>query len=313
MKAVILARVSTKEQEEYGHSLEAQVRRLRDYAASHNMEVVQEYAFSESAGTKIRKKFEEVLDYFRRHTDVRTLLCMNVDRVTRNFRDAVDLDDMRVKDNLTIHFVQDGFVLSANSSGVDLFMWETKVFIAKQYINRLADDAKRSMDHKVRNGEWIAKAPVGYRNAPDPTTGKNTVLLDETRAFHIKRLFEEYATGMYSLREMAARLKNWGLTNSTKLGKPLTVKQVHEIIQNPFYYGYMRIKGELHPHKYNPIIDYSTFQQCQKIRNRGRAVPFKRESYPFVFRGLLKCAHCGCSYSSELNDYRRLPVGSSSV
>ena len=106
MKAVILARVSTKEQEEQGHSLPAQIRRLQEYAGKKGFEIVETFSFHESAGDKIRKKFEEVIAYIRSHKDVRVLLCENVDRATRNFKDAVDLDEMRRKEDLEIHFVQ---------------------------------------------------------------------------------------------------------------------------------------------------------------------------------------------------------------
>ncbi|MBL3677681.1 MAG: recombinase family protein [Alphaproteobacteria bacterium] len=101
---MILARVSTKDQEEYGHSLPAQTQKLREYAQRKGFEVIKEFAFSESAGTKIRKKFEEVLGFLKAQKDMPALLCQNVDRVTRNFRDAVDLDDMRINDGLEIHF-----------------------------------------------------------------------------------------------------------------------------------------------------------------------------------------------------------------
>jgi site-specific DNA recombinase len=302
-KAVILARVSTREQEEHGHSLDAQLDRLRDYAARNGIEVVREFSFSESAGQKIRKKFEEVLAFIKRTKDVNALLCMNVDRATRNFRDAVDLDEMRKNDGLAIHFVQDGFVLDAEASGSAMFMWEAKVFIAKQYINRLTDDAKRSMDHKIQNGEWIAKAPVGYKNITDETTGKRTVALDEERAFLVRRIFQEYSTGCYSLEEVAGLAKGWGLSN-VKSGRPLSTKQVHEIMQNPFYYGSMRIKGNLYPHCYPPIIDVGLFDKCQKTRTRTKKVPFAKTEKPFVFRGLLTCAKCGCAYSSEIKKER---------
>jgi site-specific DNA recombinase len=81
-KAVILARVSTKDQEEYGHSLPAQTQKLREYAQRKGFEVIKEFAFSESAGTKIRKKFEEVLGFLKAQKDMPALLCQNVDRVT---------------------------------------------------------------------------------------------------------------------------------------------------------------------------------------------------------------------------------------
>ncbi len=303
MKAIILARVSTKEQEEQGHSLPAQVHRLKEYAKKHNLTIAKEFAFSETAGAKIRKKFEEVIAYLKSHKDVQALLCMNVDRVTRNFRDAVDLDEMRKKEGLAIHFVQDGFVLDADATGNAMFMWEAKVFIAKQYINRLADDAKRSINHKAEHGEWIAKAPIGYCNAADTVTSKRTVVLDEERAFLVRKIFQDYATGCYSLRELAAQARSWGLTNS-KSGRPLSVKQVHELLHNPFYYGFMRIKGALFAHNYPTLTDLGLFEKCHQVGRRGKLAPFKRTDKPFVFRGLLKCAKCGCSYSSEIKKQR---------
>ena len=117
MKAVALARVSTKEQEEQGHSLPAQLRRLQEYAGKKGFEIVETFSFSESAGDKIRKKFEEVMRYIKTHNDVKVLLCENVDRATRNFRDAVDLDEMRKNEELEIHFVQDGFFIFLFCSG----------------------------------------------------------------------------------------------------------------------------------------------------------------------------------------------------
>jgi len=94
----------------------------------------------------------------------------------------VDLDELRQHRGLEIHFVQENFVLNANASGSEMFMWEAKVFLAKQYINRLTDDAVRSFKHKVAKGEWIAKAPLGYLNAQDTATARNTVVLDRERA-----------------------------------------------------------------------------------------------------------------------------------
>lgn len=46
-KAVIYARVSTKDQEEFGHSIPAQLKGLQEYAKRHNFEVIKEFAFSE--------------------------------------------------------------------------------------------------------------------------------------------------------------------------------------------------------------------------------------------------------------------------
>lgn len=120
---------------------------------------------------------------------------MNVDRVTRNFKDAVEVEDLR-QNGLEVHFVQDGFTISQNSTGNEMFMWEAKVFLAKQYLNRVREDAIRSRDYKIQNGEWTHRAPIGYLNTKDKN-GKATIILDPDRAPLIRRLFVEYAKGEF--------------------------------------------------------------------------------------------------------------------
>ena len=303
-RAVILARVSTKDQEEYGHSLPAQIERLREYAKRKGFEIAQEFAFSESAGTKIRKKFEEVLSYLRRHDPMPALFCQNVDRITRNFRDAVDLDELRQHRGLEIHFVQENFVLNANASGSEMFMWEAKVFLAKQYINRLTDDAVRSFKHKVAKGEWIAKAPLGYLNAQDTATARNTVVLDRERAFLVKRLFTEYATGTNSFGELQRKATDWGLR--THKGNPVALQTLANILENPFYCGLMRVKGSLYLHAYPTLIDRQTFDACQAVRvkpeTRQQAVRKTKED--FILRGLVTCAISGRKATCDLKKGR---------
>lgn len=299
MKAVILARVSTKEQEEFGHSLPAQLRRLREYAKNKGFIVEKEFSFSESAGPKIRKKFEKVLDYIKENKDVRILLTQNVDRATRNFKDAVDLDELRINEGLEIHFVQDGFYINANATGNQMFIWEAKVFMAKQYLNRLTDDVKRSIEQKIHNGEWASKAPIGYLNVKDKDSGKSNIIIDKDRAFLVKRAFEDYSTGNYSLSDITRRLKKFGLRNNTKTNKPLHKSQVHYMLNNSFYYGVMKIKGNLYPHKYKPIIEKTLFDKCQKVREKLSPRGFKYSTKPFVFKGLIRCAYCGCMISTD--------------
>lgn len=71
MKAVILARVSTARQEEEGHSLPAQLRRLQEYAKRKDFEVVETFSFSESAvqiGFELLSKNLKIPPIIRRAT-----------------------------------------------------------------------------------------------------------------------------------------------------------------------------------------------------------------------------------------------------
>lgn len=103
MKAVILARVSTARQEEEGLSLDNQLQTLREYAIKKDLEVVQEFRFSESADRKIRKKFNEMVDFVKQHNEVNAIIAYRVDRITRNYRDAVAMDDLRLDCEKELH------------------------------------------------------------------------------------------------------------------------------------------------------------------------------------------------------------------
>jgi len=93
-QGVIWARVSTKEQSEEGYSLDSQIKLLREYAKQNNIRIVKEFIVPESAsGRQERKKFKEFLGYIDCKPKVTQILCEKVDRVTRNFKDAIRLDD----------------------------------------------------------------------------------------------------------------------------------------------------------------------------------------------------------------------------
>ncbi|MCX7837596.1 MAG: recombinase family protein [candidate division WOR-3 bacterium] len=124
---------------------------------------------------------------------------------------------------------------------------------------------------------------------------------DPARAHLVVRMFELYATGNYSIRTLAEEMKKLGLRTTLKNAKPLTIGMIHSTLQNPFYYGMMRVKNELYPHKYQKLISEELFNKVQQIRLGYHQKPFKYAGKPFVLRGLVKCAdeQCGCTITAE--------------
>ena len=62
MKAIILARVSTKEQED-GYSLNAQIGRLTEFAIKKGFEVIRTFQIIESSTRGDRRLFKEALKF----------------------------------------------------------------------------------------------------------------------------------------------------------------------------------------------------------------------------------------------------------
>lgn len=93
MKAVILTRVSTKEQEE-GHSLPAQNTRLSDYAKRKGLEVIKTFQIIESSTRGKRKEFMQMIEFCKQQTETIAIIADAVDRVQRSFKESVMLDDL---------------------------------------------------------------------------------------------------------------------------------------------------------------------------------------------------------------------------
>src|SRR5208282_4489216 len=82
-QAVIYARVSSKEQEKEGFSIPAQLKLLRDYAATNGFAVPQEYVDVETAKQTGRVAFGEMVAYLKAHRSIRVMLVEKTDRLYR--------------------------------------------------------------------------------------------------------------------------------------------------------------------------------------------------------------------------------------
>lgn len=298
MKAVILARVSSKEQEE-GHSIRAQIHRLEEYCARNDLHVIRTFEIIESSTKGDRRKFMDMLKFATTQGETVAVVADKVDRTQRRISEIPLFEGNIASGKIELHFRTEGYVINKESQSHAKLMWGMNVLLAQAYTDSLSDNVKRSIDHKLRNGEWIGPAPVGYKNMTDPNTEKKTVVIDKERAYLVRRVFEEYATGAYSMVMIAKKAREWGLRNKSKSGAPLSRSQIHQMIHNPFYHGEMRVNGQLYPHKYERIIDINLFDKCQQVIKGYNKQPFVYKGKEFIFRGLVKCANCGCAYSGE--------------
>ena len=295
-KAVILARVSTAKQEKEGLSLkDIQLPELRDYAKNKEYPIDTEFVFSESADNKIRKKFDEMIQYVKQNKDIKIIIAYRVDRMTRNYRDAVLIDELRLEYDKEIHFVHDRLVITKNTVGRDIQDWDTKVFLAKQYLNCLKEDAVFSAQSKLRNNEWPAPAPYGYRNTVREGTKKKWVEPDEIKSKAVQMMYEWYATGAYSMLEIIHKVKE-------TFGIHLSKGNIDRILKNQFYYGIMLYNNyPPTPHFYEQLISKEKFDAVQHVKASYKKKHFKFAGLPFLYRGLIRCFEqtCSCMITPE--------------
>lgn len=293
MKAIILARVSDKKQD----SNEAQVVRVSDYIKRAGLTIWKTYEIEESSTKGDRKKYQEAVMDVENAKETIAIVVDTVDRLQRSFKESVQLDELRKAGKLEIHFYREGLVLRKDSNSADLLRWDMAVMFARSYVLQLSDNVKRKQEQMLRNRTWTGRPPIGYESIYDKD-GKRTDIVFDMRTSHlIRKMFELYASRSHSTLTLRNEMAKDGLKSST--GRPLALSMVDHILNNPFYYGQMRSKGKLYPHKYQPLISKELFDKCQSIRKSWGKKPFQYASKPYIFRGLIRCARCGCAMSPE--------------
>src|SRR5512142_2461537 len=91
--AALYARVSSKDQEREGFSIPAQLDLLRSYAAGRGVHILQEFVDVETAKQAGRASFGQMVAFAKRHQGRLLLLVEKTDRLYRNLRDWVTLDE----------------------------------------------------------------------------------------------------------------------------------------------------------------------------------------------------------------------------
>ena len=295
VQAVIFARVSTKEQEP-GASLKAQKEAMEDYCNKKGLPIVQKYKAVESSTNGKRTKFNEMLDFVKKQKRKTAIVVHCIDRFQRRFNECVEVEEILLDDKTDLHFCKERLILTKNSPSSDIMRWDMGILSGKMYVANLRDNVNRGMNYNWSIGKYQTKAPVGYLNI------NKDIIVDLERAPLVKKMFEMYATGQYSVKRLQEFAKEMNLCSShSKTNKPLGRETIYAMLKNPFYYGEMVIRGEIMPHAYEPLISKSLYDKVQEIRSGGKIHTKMREyaGIPFVFRGLVKCAECNGTISSE--------------
>jgi DNA invertase Pin-like site-specific DNA recombinase len=286
MKYILYCRKSTESEDRQVLSLESQEKELMNIAKNNNLEVVGTFEESKSAKAEGRPVFNQVLKLIT-SGKADAIICWKLDRLARNFIDGGKIIDLLQKGIIkeirtyeTTHLPTDNVLLLAVNFGM-----------ANQYIRDLSTNVKRGIRTKLENGQWPNFAPFGYKN----DKADKTIKIDTKRSPYVKRIFELYSTGAYTLKQVEDILFQEGLR--TKGGFRLKKCQIHRFLQNKFYVGLMEKDGKLYPGKHKPIISQALFDQVQEILNR-KSSP-KPQKHFYSARGFLTCASCGCMLTAE--------------
>jgi DNA invertase Pin-like site-specific DNA recombinase len=229
VKAVIYARVSSKDQEHEGYSIPAQLKLLREYAVSHGFKIVQEFIDVETAKAAGRKNFGAMVRFLEQNQQSRIVIAEKTDRLYRNFRDCVTLEDLRVE----IHLPKEGQIINSEAKSQSKLIHGIQVVIARNFIENLREEVKKGMREKAEQGVYPSRPPLGYRN----NKGERSIEVDPEKAPIAKQMFELYGSGRYSLSTLRTALK-------AEFGVSMGKSYLEKLLKNSFYCGVFEWQGK---------------------------------------------------------------------
>jgi len=289
-KYVIFARVSSREQETEGHSLEGQVKELTAWVGRHGGAVARTFKVQETATRSgERAIFREMLQYVRQHhSDIAAVLVYKLDRAARNMNDYVELE--RIEADLGVALIATSQETQNNPSGrmARRMMAATAAFYTEQQAMDIAQGIRR----RVEAGFPIGLAPYGYRN--ERQDGRRVVQPDPEMAPRVRRIFELYAFHGHTLESLINALREEGVPYSPRK-QSFNKTKLYTILTSRAYIGEVLWHGQWHPGSFEPLVERRVFNSVQE-RLRGGS----RQAHELVYAGkLITCSHCGGHLTGE--------------
>ena len=294
MNVVIYTRVSSKEQAD-GYSIAAQIKLCTAYCEQREYQIVQVFEEVESAKRAGRPLFNEMVRFVRQSArTVDGIVFHKVDRACRNFKDYVTIDELAEKHGIKLLFVEEEFPDTAAGK----LTFGLKILLAKHFIDNLRSETLKGMTQKAETGWRPGLAPFGYRNVE--RSGERIVDLNSDEAPIVKELFEWYATGSYSVRELCRKFSDSGYR--FRRSGTLHKAHAHRILNNRFYIGELHWSNKVYAGAHQAIISHRLFDQVQAVLNNHNRP--RQQQHDFAWTGYLVCGHCGCAITAEIKKGR---------
>jgi len=290
MKAIIYCRVSSDDQVK-GYSLKSQEDACRQKCEQERWKV--EGVFieeGESAKTENRTQLLKLLEFCSKHRNkIDFLVVHKIDRFSR----SVDAHHW-IKANLKrfgVRLVSVTEPIDDTSTGK---LSENVLAAFAQFDNDIrAERTTLGMRERLKSGEWCWLAPIGYKNT---IIGERKTIVPDEKAPLVKRIYEEFSTGLFTIRQIAAKANRWGLRS--KRGFKITPQIASKILSNKVYMGVaesvvweITVDG-----KWEAIVIPELWQKVQMVRSgtfNANNAPRARRNPVFPLRRFVKCGNCG--------------------
>jgi DNA invertase Pin-like site-specific DNA recombinase len=244
---------------------------------------------------KGRKAFLALVDRVK-GGGVKAVAAYDQSRGFRNTSDALDFYAlMEKRPEIEVVFVHGRFDRSAAGE----FTYTTLAAAHAMERRMTGEKIRDAYRYATQRGEMVGQVPGGYIRGSD-----GSISIDDEVAPTIRRIFDMYATGRFTARDIALRFNVEGVAKLPRSrGAAWHWHSIAEILRNVAYAGMAYSesrrrggRGNLIPAAWPAIVDDGVWRTARAITSRrwargGHRKPGSKEM-PYAFKGLLRCS-CG--------------------
>lgn len=257
-----------------------------------------------------RPKFQKMLELLNKGY-FKGVICLCWDRISRNKGDNTIIRKL-MRRGIDVRFVYANY---DKSSAGALHMDIDEMF--SQHHSRVTSEkVTLATRENRRKGICTYRAPIGYLNLGN----MDYKPFDVERAPIIREMFDLYATGEWSVSDLARYAQKHGMTtipmrrrrtqeelldetleisDIPKISRPISENSVNRILRNKFYTGRIKDSNGLYIRSasHEPLVDDILFDQVQILLKKKTVSIHYTKKRDLPLRGMLRCAECNRSYT----------------
>lgn len=299
-KAIVIIRESTTYQE-----IESQKTEILNYALKfYSEDQIEIIGKAGASAIKLDDHYKEIMNSVESLIGGGGIECVFAWALDRIGRDELQLHTFKkvlTDARVQLRILNPNFSLLREDGSVDPFaelafsMFST---MAKQEMeqkkSRFGRSKKRNSENMKFNGGWCTK--FGYKVDPE-----GNVVPDKENSDFVVSLFQEFATGKYSINSLTKELRERGITRPD--GKVITSTFLRDRLKDTAYLGYTDKKNS--HRKYIPLEGVKeNWDKVQEVLEKNNISILKAPARHYAALKILKCKECGYNYTINGGIYR---------
>jgi site-specific DNA recombinase len=307
--ALIYLRVSTDRQAQKGIALPTQEERCLAYAHETGYRVDRNTGIyvdsGESARTMDRPALLDLLTRCKEDNSIRAVIFYDVSRLARNRLDFAFIKQALRKAGVSLVSATEPIDDTPEGQMLEGVLSTVAEFFSAQSARKV----RANMRRKAESGGWPCHAPYGYQNRKEKLPDgqiRAWIEPDPIEAPWVRRAFELFATGSYSVKSLARELNREGIiVRKQKNRKTTRFHHAHleKLLHKKIYIGIIEWGDVLNENgSHEPLIEPDLFYRVESLLlvRSGSTVRMRR--HRSLFKKIALCGECKSAMTIDLKE-----------